>query len=430
LAGWRGATSQGDLSDEEPLPRWGAFGYSNFRRFWLASVVRVFALQFRIIGIPWLLKVELGLSPGWVGIVALSAALPTIILSLPAGSLADRFDNRRMIILSNAFSGVAYLLLALLVVTDLVELWMVVIWSLVTGALAALVAPAQQAILPQLIDMRAITSAVALNGMVWNSMRIIGPAIAGIVIAVIGIGQAFFVTTAGYAIASVLLFLLKPKPRSFNPRAGGGGVMEGVRFIFGNRLFLAVIGLSFFTSVFGGSYQVLLVYFATDILGGGGFEFGLLEGAAGVGAILGTLSIIKIGAGRHRGFVIIGGAASFGVAVALFAASKFMPLSMAMLFVAGFSSGIYLNVGMTALQMEVPDELRGRVMGIWSMTWFLASIGGFFAGVAAELIGIATTVALGGLSVAGFAVLLFVLSSELRSLPSVDSQSPEGSAAG
>jgi MFS family permease len=362
--------------------------------------------------------------------VALSAALPTIILSLPAGSLADRFDNRRMIILSNAFSGVAYLLLALLVVTDLVELWMVVIWSLVTGALAALVAPAQQAILPQLIDMRAITSAVALNGMVWNSMRIIGPAIAGIVIAVIGIGQAFFVTTAGYAIASVLLFLLKPKPRSFNPRAGGGGVMEGVRFIFGNRLFLAVIGLSFFTSVFGGSYQVLLVYFATDILGGGGFEFGLLEGAAGVGAILGTLSIIKIGAGRHRGFVIIGGAASFGVAVALFAASKFMPLSMAMLFVAGFSSGIYLNVGMTALQMEVPDELRGRVMGIWSMTWFLASIGGFFAGVAAELIGIATTVALGGLSVAGFAVLLFVLSSELRSLPSVDSQSPEGSAAG
>lgn len=428
MAGWRGATSQGDVGDQEPLPRWGAFGYANFRRFWVASVVRVFALQFRIIGIPWLVKVELGLSPGWVGVVALSAALPTIILSLPAGSLADRYDNRRMIILSNALSGVSYLLLAVLVVSDLVELWMVVVWSVVTGALAALVAPAQQAILPQLIDMRAITSAVALNGMVWNSMRIIGPAIAGIVIAVVGIGQAFFVTTVGYAIASVLLFLLKPKPRSFNPR-GGGGVMEGVHFIFGNRLFLAVIGLSFFTSVFGGSYQVLLVFFAKDVLGGGAFEFGMLEGAAGVGAILGTLSIIKIGAGRHRGYVIIGGAASFGVAVALFAASKFMPLSMAALFVAGFSSGIYLNVGMTALQMEVPDELRGRVMGIWSMTWFLASIGGFFAGVAAELIGIATTVAVGGLSVAGFAVLLFVLSSELRTLPSVEAQA-EGAVAG
>ena len=430
MAGWRMATLQGDLSDQEPLPRWGAFGYANFRRFWVASVVRVFALQFRIIGIPWLLKVELGLSPGWVGIVALSAALPTIILSLPAGSLADRFDNRRMIILSNALSGIAYLLLALLVTTDLVELWMVVVWSLVTGALAALVAPAQQAILPQLINMRAIASAVALNGMVWNSMRIIGPAVAGVIIAVIGIGQAFFVTTVGYAIASILLFLLKPKPRTFNPRAGEGGVMEGVRFIFGNRLFLAVIGLSFFTSVFGGSYQVLLVYFATDILEVGGLGFGLLEGAAGVGAILGTLSIIKIGVGRHRGFVIIGGAASFGICVALFAASKFMPLSMAALFAAGISSGIYLNVGMTALQMEVPDELRGRVMGIWSMTWFLASIGGFFAGVAAEVIGIPMTVAVGGLAVTGFAVLLCTLSSELRTLPSVEAQASARTAAG
>ena len=110
MAGWRGATSQGDVGDEEPLPRWGAFGYANFRLFWTASVVRVFALQFRIIGIPWLVGVELDLSSGWVGIVALSAAVPTIILSIPAGSLADRFDNRRMIILSNAASGIAYLL--------------------------------------------------------------------------------------------------------------------------------------------------------------------------------------------------------------------------------------------------------------------------------------------------------------------------------
>jgi MFS family permease len=424
LAGWRGATLQGDLSDQEPLPRWGAFGYANFRRFWLASVVRVFALQFRIIGIPWLVKVELELSATMVGIVALSAAIPTIVLSIPAGQLADRLDNRKMIIWSDAASGLAYLLLAVLVVTGVAQLWMVVVWSLVTGVLAALVAPAQQAILPQLIDMRAIASAVALNGTVWNSMRIIGPAIAGVVIAVVGVGQAFFVTTVGYAIASVLLFTLKPKPRATNYR-GGGGMMAGVRFIFNDRLFLAVIGLSFFTSVFGGSYQVLLVFFSEDILRVGPTGFGLLEGAAGVGAILGTLSIIKIGAGRHRGLVILAGAAAFGLCVAAFAASKVMPLSMATLFLAGFSSGIYLNVGMTALQMQVPDELRGRVMGIWSMTWFLSAVGGFFAGVAADIIGVPFTVAVGGLSVTGFALLLFVLSSELRRLPAVEAQGSE-----
>jgi len=191
-----------------------------------------------------------------------------------------------------------------------------------------------------------------------------------------------------------------------------------------------VMGLSFFTSVFGSSYQVLLVFFAEDILEVGATGFGLLEGAAGVGAILGTLSIIKIGAGRYRGVAIIGGAAAFGVFVSLFAVSRAMPVSMATLFAAGFASGIYLNVGMTALQMEVPDELRGRVMGIWSMTWFLAPVGGFFAGVAASMIGVSTTVTVGGLSVAGFAVLLFALSSELRSLPSADAGERSGAAAG
>lgn len=379
-------------------------------------MVRVFAIQFRLIGVPWLLKVELELSPTWVGIAALSAAVPTILLSLPAGSLADRFDNRRLILTASTASSIAFLVLALLVFSGLVEFWMVVVWSLATGSLAALSAPAQQAILPQLIDMRVIASAVALNGMIWNSMRIVGPAAAGLVIAVIGIGQAFFVTTAGYALATLLMFLVRPTPRPQSGRRGGGGIGEGARFIFGNRLFLAIIGLSFFTSVFGGSYQVLLVYFATDILDVGGFGFGLLEGAAGVGAIVGTLAIIKIGAGPNRGRVIIGGAASFGICVALFAASRFMPLSMAALFAAGVASGIYLNVGMTALQIEVPDELRGRVMGIWSMTWFLSSVGGFFAGVAADLIGIVTTVTLGALSVTGFAILLFVLSTELRTL--------------
>ena len=308
----------------------------------------------------------------------------------------------------------------MLVVLDLVDLWIVVVWSLITGALAALVAPAQQAILPQLIDMRAVASAVAFNSSIWNTMRILGPAVAGVIIAFVGIGQAFFVTTVGYAIASVLLFTLRTTPRERRPAGAGQGMLAGARYIFHNQLFLAVIGLSFFTSVFGGSYQVLLVFFANDILGVAEVGFGLLEAAAGVGAILGTLSIIKIGAGtlsRIRNPRRGGGV--WRQRDSAFAASTYMPLSMLTLFASGFASGIYLNVGMTALQMQVPDDLRGRVMGIWSMTWNLASVGGFFAGAAAELIGIQLTVAFGGLSVAGFAVLLLLLSSELRALPSL-----------
>lgn len=416
-------------TDTDQLPRWGAFGYPNYRRYWFASVVRVFALQFRIIGVPWLVATELDQTTFWVGVVALSQAIPTILLSVPAGQLADRFDNRKLLIWSNSASGVFYLLLALLVVTDVVELWMVVVWSLCTGALAASVAPAQQAILPQLIDMRAIASAVAFNSSIWNSMRIIGPAAAGVIIAVLGTGQAFFVTTVGYAVATVLLISLRTTPVPHDPNAGAGGMLEGARYIFRNRLFLAVIGLSFFTSIFGGSYQVLLPFFAEDILGVGAVGFGLLEVAAGLGAILGTLSIVKMGASRYRGPIILGGAAAFGLFVAAFSKSTTLPLSMAMLFGAGFASGIYLNLGMTALQLMVPNELRGRVMGIWSMTWFLASVGGFFAGATAYFIGTQLTVALGGLSVAAFAVLLWVLSSELRQLPALPQQDTAPAAA-
>jgi MFS family permease len=414
-------TREARATDANALPRWGAFGYPNYRRYWLASLVRVFALQFRIIGVPWLVATELGGSPLWVGVVALSQAIPTIVLSVPAGSLADRVDNRRLMIWSNSISGLFYLLLAILVATEVVELWMVIAWSLCTGALAASVAPAQQAILPQLIDMRAIASAVALNSSIWNSMRIVGPAAAGVIIAVLGVSQAFFVTTVGYAIATVLLISLKTNPKARRPGDdAAGGMLEGARYIFRHRLFLAVIGLSFFTSIFGGSYQVLLPFFAEDILGVGAVGFGLLEVAAGTGAILGTLAIIKLGASQYRGIVILSGAAVFGLFVAAFSRSEYMPLSMAMLFGAGFASGIYLNLGMTALQLLVPDELRGRVMGIWSMTWFLASVGGFFAGVAAEFLGTQLTVALGGLSVAAFALLLLAVSSELRTLPSTE----------
>ena len=260
-------------------------------------------------------------------------------------------------------------------------------------------------------------SAVAFMSSVWNSMRIIGPALAGAMIAIIGTGQAFTVTAGGFALSAILLATLKLKPIDRSSQGDDGGMFEGVRYIFGNRLFLATIGLSFFTSVFGSSYQTLLAVFSEDILGVGATGFGLMEAAAGGGGFLGTLAIIKVGAGRYAGLIMLGAAALFGVFIAGFAGSRSLQLSMALLFAAGFTSSLYLNIGMTTLQLMVPDELRGRVMGVWSMTWFLATIGGLPAGVLAEVIGAPWTVALGSLSVTAFAVLLLALSSELRELP-------------
>ncbi len=404
-------------TEAEDGPRWGAFSYPNYRLYWVSMVARVFGLQFRFIGQAWLVFVELDRSPLWLGIVGLASALPTILLSVPAGIIADRFDTRRVLVFSQSLTALLTFGMATLIVTGLVNIWLVIGWAIIVGALAALANPAQAAILPRLIEMRAMASAVAFTSSVWNTMRIIGPAGAGVLIAVIGTGQAFFVTAGGFTISAVLLATLTLTPLERDSEADDGGMFEGGRYIFTNRLFLATIGLSFFTSVFGSSYQTLLPVFAEDILDVGSTGFGMLEAAAGIGGFLGTLAIIKVGAGRHAGTIMLGAAALFGLFVASFAGSRTMALSLALLFAGGFTSSMYLNIGMTTLQLLVPNELRGRVMGVWSMTWFLATVGGLPAGLATEVIGAPWTVALGSLSVTAFAVLLFVLSGELRRLP-------------
>jgi MFS family permease len=402
-------------AEETPLPRFGALGYPNYMRFWLANVARVFGLQFRFIGSLWLVT-QLTPSPLWLGVVSVAGAVPTIVLSVPAGVLADRMDNRRLLVWSQGLTAVATFGLAGLVVAGLVNVWWVVVWSVVTGALAALGNPAQNAILPRLIEMRAVASAVAYTSAIWNGMRIIGPAAAGLLIAVIGTGQAFFVTAAGFAVSTVLIQSLQLAPVARRPRHEVGGMLEGIRYILSHQIFFATMGLSFFTSLFGMSYVVLLPAFAQQVLHAGVRGFGYMETAAGVGALLGTLSIVRLGRSAPLGPLMLVSAAAFGLFIAAFAASRSLPLSLVLLFAGGFTSSVYLNIGMTALQLQVPDELRGRVMGVWSMTWFLASVGGLPASLVAQWWGAPVAVALGALSVTAFAVVLMVAAPALRQL--------------
>jgi MFS family permease len=406
-----------------PPGRWGAFSYPSYRRFWIATVARVFGLQFRFIGVGWFVASRdgLDLSPIWLGIVGLASALPTIALSVPAGVIADRYEHRRILLLSQTLTALLSLVLAVGILMQVVNVWMLIGWAITVGALAALGVPAQAAILPRLIDMRAMSSAVALISSIWNTMRIVGPAAAGVLIAAIGIGQAFFVTALGFALSAILIATLRLQPLARGAQAGSGGMLEGFRFILGHRVFLATIGLSFFTSVFGMSYNTLLPIFAEDILDVGSQGFGFMETAAGLGGFAGTLAMIKIGAGRWAGPTMIAGAAVFGLFIAGFSASRELLLSMALLFFASVASSMYLNIGMTVLQVLVPDALRGRVMGIWSMTWFLSAIGGLPASALAEWIGAPLTVALGALSVSAFAGLVFLLSAELRRIAELPS---------
>ena len=396
---------------------WGALAYPNYRRYWFAAIVRVFGIQFRFIGAGWLVAVELDQSPFWLGVVWLATALPTIVLSVPAGALADRSEPYRLMVLSQVLSFVGHFVLSVLIVTDVVSLWMVVVWAAGTGSFAALSAPSMSALLPRLIEREAMSSAVALNSGVWGAMRVVGPALSGILIALVGTGKAFFVAAATMAISVVALLTIRLPARTTAPAsAAQSGVMVGFRFISSRPLFLAIIGLSFFASVFGSSYVVLLPIFADELLEVGSTGFGFMEAAAGIGAVAGTYAILRYGIGSRPGVVMLGSAAVFGVLIALFATTDSLAPASLLLLLAGLAEEAYLVVGMTVLQLAVPDQLRGRVMGIWTMTFFLASIGGFLAGIAAELLGVRVTIAAAALAVTAFALVIYFATSELRSL--------------
>jgi MFS family permease len=404
-------------AEGECAPSTGAFSYPNYRNYWIANLVRIFGIQFRFIGGLWLVQ-QLEDSPLWLGVLSIATAIPTIVLSVPAGALADRVDNRRLLVWSNVLTAIVTAALAVAVVFGVANVWIAILWAVILGTLMALANPAQSAILPQLIDMRAIASAVAYTSAAWSAMRIVGPFTVGIMIAFIGTGQSFFVTAAAFLISAVLLqrLELRPVEAPSVEAASNDGMLEGVRYIFAHKIFLATIGLSFFTSVFGTSYIVLLPTFADDILHVGARGFGAMEAAAGMGALLGTLTIIRIRSERHYGPIMLIAAALFGLLIAAFASSRSLPLSLALLFVAGSASAVYLNVGMTTLQVLVPDELRGRVMGVWSMTYFLGSVGGLPAGLVAAWLGAPMSVALGALSVSAFAIILLATVPTLRTL--------------
>ncbi|MBW2282567.1 MAG: MFS transporter [Deltaproteobacteria bacterium] len=399
-------------------PPRGALSYPNYRRYWLASLAMVFGMQFRFIASGWLVH-QLTDSPFWLGVPGLISAVVTILLTVPAGLLADRMDNQRLLAGGRGLTCLAHLALALLVVGEVVQVWMVLVWAGVTGVLAAVTNPAQNALLPRLIERPAMASAVALAAAIWNSMRIVGPATAGVLIAVVGIGQAFFVTTLGYAISTYLIWSLRLEPQAPHDHSEhGGGMLDGLRYIAAQPIFLATIGLSFFSSIFGRSYVVLLPIFADDVLNVGVRGFGYLEAAAGVGALIGTLSIVRVRAGRHTGNLMVGAALVFGLWIAAFTASRSLTLSMGLLFGGAFFASVYLNLGMTTLQLMVPDALRGRVMGIWGLTWFLSSAGGFFAATLAEFVGAPVAVAAGALTVSAFAAFVWVAFADIRTLPS------------
>jgi len=281
--------------------------------------------------------------------------------------------------------------------------------------------PSRQALYPHLIDRSVMMSAVALNSSIWQGTRIVAPAIAGLIIASAGIATSFYVAGSGFAIMVVVMFTLKVPPFKRSASKGTGrDMLEGVKFIKDNSIFSSLIALTFFNSFFGMAYVILMPVFAEEILGRGATAYGLLLSVSGASSLMTTVYMGTRTGMNGKVSVLIGGAILSGLFIAAFALTtdwfKSFYLAMSLMFIIGIFNSMYRISIMSSLQMLVPDQMRGRVMGFYGMTYSLMPIGGMQASLVAIVVGTPIAIAIGGLAVSSFAVGLVVANPKIRGL--------------
>ena len=374
--------------------RFGALRLAPFRRYWLGSAASVGAFQLLIMGQGWLVF-ELSGSPLHLGFLGAASSIPTIAAALVGGVIADRVDRRQMIIVTSASIACLLALLALLDGSGVVAVWHVLA---IAGAIALIVGfdfPSRQAFFPSLITREHMMSAVALNSMLWQVSRMFIPALGGVVIALSGTWVVFAAGAAGFIAMSRVMAGFAPTPAAQIPLAvghSGRQFLDGFRFVASRRMFASLMLLTYATTFFGISYVQLMPAFAR-LLGVSEAGYGLLLSVTGIGSVTGTMIVAPLQKSPRLGRVLLvslmcGAAAliAFNVCVALLPGRVTgYVLALGCATAAAMCISMFIVTSMTLMQLAVPDGLRGRVMGLYSICFSLIPLGGLLGGVVAAV---------------------------------------------
>ena len=333
-----------------------------------------------------------------LGGISFCSQIPIFLLSTVGGIVADRYSRHRVVIATQTLSMVLALALAVLTLTDTVQIWHIYVLAALLGAVNAFDIPARQSFIVDMVGRPDLMNAIALNSSMFNASRVIGPAIAGILVAAIGEGWCFFANGISYIAVIVGLLLMRVERHEHVDRGSPlANIVEGFRFVFQNRPIHALLILLGMASVTGMPFQVLMPVFADRILHGGPKALGWLTGCAGVGALMAALLLASRQTLKGLSVWVAVSATAFGVGLIVFATSRTFLFSTAILVPVGFALMLQMGASNTLIQSMVPDQLRGRVMGVYSMVMMgMAPFGGLLAGLAADRFGAPVTVAIGG----------------------------------
>jgi MFS family permease len=375
-----------------------ALRYYNFRLFFAGQLISLVGTWMQTVAQSWLIYRLTG-SSTLLGLVGFSSQIPVFLFSPLGGVAADRYNRHRLIVITQSLSMLLALVLAALTLTRTIQIWHIFVLSALLGIVTAVDIPARQAFFQEMVGRDDLINAIALNSSMFNSARIVGPAIAGLLVAWIGEGWCFFANGVSYIAVLVGLFMMHVTPRQIanSQDSAWDHVLEGFRFVFHSQPIRALLLLVALVSFAGLQYSVLMPIFADRIFHSGAHGLGVLLGINGAGALSGALIMAARKGLKGLSSWIAIAAVVFSVAIMAFGLAPTFWSAGALLYVVGFSTMIQFGSTNTLIQMMTPDRLRGRAISAYSMMYMgMTPIGSVTAGIIAEHIGARITVLAGG----------------------------------
>jgi len=393
-----------------------ALKHRNYQYFFIGQLLSLIGTWMQSVAEAWLVYRLTG-STVLLGLITFSNQIPVFLLASVGGAVADKYNRQRILQITQTSAMILATALTVLTLTNTIQVWHLFVIAVLLGLTNAFDIPTRQAFIVDIVRREDLTNAIALNSSMFNGARIVGPAVAGLLVASVGEGWCFGINAVSYIAVLTGLFLIKIETRrKVNvPGSAISKIVEGFKFVAKTspvRTLLLLLGV---VSLMGSPYAVLMPIFADQILKGGASGLGILMGASGVGALAGALALAARKSMKGLGRWIAIASAGFGASIIAFSFSRSFWLSALCLVPAGFSMMIQMASSNTLVQSMVPDNLRGRVMAVYSMMFMgMAPLGAMLAGTLAERIGAPYTVALGGAACIAGAIIFSLNLTEFR----------------
>ncbi len=373
-----------------------SFAHPNFGRLWRANAGAMTAHFVQFLAQGWLV-VELTNSPFTLGLLSFFMSLPMLVLSPVGGLLADRLSRPRLLMMAQSVNGLTAFTIGLLVATGAIAVWHLAISATLTGAMFALSVPARYALISEAVPRTLVRNAVALNATTMNLARVIGPALAGLIVGAAGIAAAYFTMVGGYVWS--ILNVRRIDADEHRPRAQGSPVAilrAGFVYVLSHGPIRSLMVLTLAPALFSYPLTMLLPAFVKQDLQAGVQDLGLVTSALGAGAVLGALALVAAPEVRRPGRLAIAAIVINGALYVILSFTRFLPFVALVLACVGMFQGIHMALSQTIVQLLVPAHMRGRVMAVWMINWGLMPLGLLPLSATAERLGTPVAMAIGG----------------------------------